>query len=373
MAVAAVLDLDEAAGPGGRRGRGAASALAGQHVVLEVDAPQVVVAAHRRGDLVGGADERGHPLIDVPELGGVEVDGAAADEHPLRAAQRPADRLARLGLGLAGDAARVDDVQLRLWLGRLRVTGGEQGAAGEHRIRLGDLATEELDRERGHAPEKVARDLAVRLSCDSRSRPEDLRTPRQQCRAWVSSGRHASRGERALAKSQPEAWAAARRCRGVGHRVSLPSRVGLATVHLLRVWFGITSDVTKDAHWTRDRHGPRVQDSRRGGCPSGAVRRASAAAPPTRPGPGARARRGHARVGGGDAVGLGGQQAAEDQRRRQLTLGRGPGHQRPGEHVGRRARSAPGACSARMSKSRTSSSTPLRAAFSRVAAVAAGS
>ncbi|MGZ4245483.1 MAG: hypothetical protein ACXVSE_14435, partial [Solirubrobacteraceae bacterium] len=28
-------------------------------------------------------------------------------------------------------------------------------------IRLGDLATEELDRERGHAPEKVARGLVV--------------------------------------------------------------------------------------------------------------------------------------------------------------------------------------------------------------------
>ena len=69
MAVAAVLDLDEAARPGGRRGRGAAGALAGEHVVLEVDAAQIVLAAHRRGDLVGGADERGHPLIDVPELG----------------------------------------------------------------------------------------------------------------------------------------------------------------------------------------------------------------------------------------------------------------------------------------------------------------
>jgi hypothetical protein len=39
------------------------------------------------------------------------------------------------------------------------VTGGEQRPAGEHRIRLGDLAAEELDRERGHAPEKLARGL----------------------------------------------------------------------------------------------------------------------------------------------------------------------------------------------------------------------
>jgi hypothetical protein len=41
------------------------------------------------------------------------------------------------------------------------VAGGEQGTAGEHGVRLGHLATEELNRERGHAPEKVARGLAA--------------------------------------------------------------------------------------------------------------------------------------------------------------------------------------------------------------------
>ncbi|MGH2884561.1 MAG: hypothetical protein ACRDPA_17990, partial [Solirubrobacteraceae bacterium] len=43
----------------------------------------------------------------------------------------------------------------------IRVTGGQHGAMGEHGVRLGDLAVEKRDRERGHAPQKVARGLVA--------------------------------------------------------------------------------------------------------------------------------------------------------------------------------------------------------------------
>lgn len=45
----------------------------------------------------------------------------------------------------------------------------------------------------------------------------------------VSSGRCAQSGETALARNQPEAWAAERRDRGTGHRGSGRSRAGWAT------------------------------------------------------------------------------------------------------------------------------------------------
>ena len=187
-AVAAVLDLDEARcacradagatrGPG-RRARGPRRT------------DRSLAGADRRRHLVGGADERLHARVEIGELARVEVDRAAGDVDPLGALQRAADRLARLGLGLGGDAARVDDVQLGLGLRHFGVAGGQQGPAGEHRIRLGDLAAEELDRERGHAPQKLARDLVLRFSCDSHSQPADRRTPRSRRRAAVSSGRH---------------------------------------------------------------------------------------------------------------------------------------------------------------------------------------
>ena len=90
-------------------------------------------------------------------------------------------------------------------------------------------------------------------------------------------------------------------------------------------------------HAVPDRHGPRVQDSPRGGCPSGRqmaaearVSSSAAQSPETRR---SRSRMAALGVRLGDAVGLGGQQPAEDQGRRQLTLGRGPGDQWTAENV----------------------------------------
>ena len=50
--------------------------------------------------------------------------------------QGPTGGLARLGLGLAGDAARVDHVQLRLLLGGLLVAGDQHRLTGQHGIGL---------------------------------------------------------------------------------------------------------------------------------------------------------------------------------------------------------------------------------------------
>jgi hypothetical protein len=146
VGVAAVLDLDEPAGALRLMDR-----LACEHIVVEVHA-----SADGRRDLLGGADERGHADVDVRELRRVEVDRAAGHVHLARGLQRTPDRLARLGFGLVGDAARIDHVQLGIALDNLDVTGIDQRAASKHRVRLGDLAAEELDRERGHWCSTVA-------------------------------------------------------------------------------------------------------------------------------------------------------------------------------------------------------------------------
>ena len=157
MAVTAVLDLDEAA-----RALGERLATADEHVVLDVGAGQAglgpgaapaIAAATWSAVPTNGRTRASSP----PNWPRVQVHRAAGDVDPLRPRQRAAGRLTGLGFGLAGDAAGVDHVQLGFGLGRLHVPGGEQRTAGEHRIRLGDLAAEELDRERGHALQKVAR------------------------------------------------------------------------------------------------------------------------------------------------------------------------------------------------------------------------
>jgi hypothetical protein len=108
-------------------------------------------AADRLGDLVGGSDERPHPRVDRGEPVRREVGRAAGDLDAVGVAQRAPHRLARPGLRLGRDAAGVDHVQLGLVLGDLGVPGGQQRVPSEHRVRLGDLAAEELDRESGHA------------------------------------------------------------------------------------------------------------------------------------------------------------------------------------------------------------------------------
>ena len=108
-------------------------------------------------------------------------------------------------------------------LGDLGVAGSQQRVAREDRVGLRDLATQELDREASHGSDTVPRrrteqtDGAARssraapsvLSCDSRSRPADLRTPQQATLTVVSSRRRSKRGERALGDFRREAWASA--------------------------------------------------------------------------------------------------------------------------------------------------------------------
>ena len=144
VAVTAVLDLDET--PGAHAGLEPAR---GKRIALEV---RTCHARELARDIVGSADKRLHTGVEIGELTRVQVGGAPGHVDALRSLQRAPGRLARLRLRLAGDAARVDQVQLGLSLGRLRVSGREQGLPGEHRVRLGHLAAEELDRERGHAP-----------------------------------------------------------------------------------------------------------------------------------------------------------------------------------------------------------------------------
>ena len=201
------------------------------------------------GDRVGGAHQRCHARHRSPELASVEVDRATGDDHAIGVLERATRRLAGLRLSLGGDAARVDHVQVGLGLGDLGVAGGQQRVARKGRVGLGDLATEKLDREPSHGSETVPprrrqqtdgtarrpRAAPSELSCDSRSRPADLRTPQQATQTAVSSRRGSKRGERALGGFRREAWAAARWRQGAGHRLSHQSRVGLATVHLLRL------------------------------------------------------------------------------------------------------------------------------------------
>lgn len=153
-------------------------------------------------------------------------------------------------------------------------------------------------------------------------RPEGCRAPRSSRQAVVSSGQTVQRGERALAVIQPEAWAAAGRRRGLGHRCSHRSRVDWATAHLLQE--EITSDASRMRHGGAEGIG-RVARIR----PAGTVhaRRLQLLEAQRRP----LAPRAPGVLGqpsgperGRHAVGFGDQQAAEDQPGRQLTLGRGP-------------------------------------------------
>ena len=85
---------------------------------------------------------------------------------PGQRSQRASDRLARLRLGLACDAARVDHVQLGLGLWNLGVARREQRFPRQHRIGLRHLATEELDRERRH--------LGATVACSPRRRRQRI-------------------------------------------------------------------------------------------------------------------------------------------------------------------------------------------------------
>ena len=130
--------------------------LAGEDVVLEVGAapkPRRHLARH----VLGGAHKRPHPLVDRRELRRVQIRRASRHEYLTGESERAPDRLARLRLRLARDAARVDYVQLRLVLGSLDVPRGEQRPPGDHRVSLRDLAAEELDGERRHGGRTLAR------------------------------------------------------------------------------------------------------------------------------------------------------------------------------------------------------------------------
>ena len=141
------------------RVRAACSArLAREHVVLEVGAGCPASPPSRRPATSSAGPTNGLTRSSISrELRRVEVDRAARHEHLAGGLQRAPHRLARLGLGLARDAARIDHVQLRLVLGRLGVAGGEQRPPGDHRVSLRDLAAEELDGERRHGGRTLAR------------------------------------------------------------------------------------------------------------------------------------------------------------------------------------------------------------------------
>ena len=122
VAVAAVLDLDEAAGasdcagawppaagPGERRARTSCSRSA--------HAPRP--AAIAPGHLLGGAHERLTRASISANCAPFRLTAQPATRTRSARPQRAPDRLARLRLGLAGDAARVDHVQLGLVLGGL--------------------------------------------------------------------------------------------------------------------------------------------------------------------------------------------------------------------------------------------------------------
>ncbi len=79
-----------------------------------------------------------------------KVGRTARHVDPLRSSRGAARCLARLAHGLVGDAARVHDGDVRR-LARLDVAVGDQALADLLDVRLGDLAPEEVDRERRHA------------------------------------------------------------------------------------------------------------------------------------------------------------------------------------------------------------------------------
>ena len=131
-------------------------------------------ARHRLRHILRRARERAHRGVYLRELTRSQVGSAAAHVHLARTAlQGAAHRLTGLRLRLTGDATGVDHVQLRLLLRRLHVPGFQQRLAGEHRVRVRDLAAEELHRE-VHPPRRVPR------------RPSSgAMAPRQIFRLWI--------------------------------------------------------------------------------------------------------------------------------------------------------------------------------------------
>lgn len=131
----------------------------------------------------------------------------------------------------------------------------------------------------------------------TRPRPDVPRAPRR--RAAVSSSQPCLRGERSQPPDRIEAWAAARRCRGAGHRWSHRSRAGWAFV---RSPPGLRSDRKlrdQDPRPEARSHRPRGQSSRWRACPQGGCgrrRQARCAPRATADGPAGRARRCHGRT-----------------------------------------------------------------------------
>jgi hypothetical protein len=193
---------------------------------------------------------------------------AARDVDLARAAQRAADRLARLGFGLGRDAARVDDEQVGLALGDLGVPRPRAGRGGRAsrppgtpcirgtsprilpsvgrscRCRHGvpppprSLPVRQSAEAAHRHPDRRATPSTVPFSCVVLPRAAFRRAPRGDRRTAVSSTRAAWRGERTPADGGNEALAVVRRPRGAGHRWSRRLRVGWATVtsSAVRFW-----------------------------------------------------------------------------------------------------------------------------------------
>ncbi len=104
-----------------------------QRLVLQIHAPPER-AHHRLRHILRAPREWPHRRVDLCELCCAQVHRAATNVHRTGRFQRASHRLARLRLSLAGDAARVDYVQLRFLLGRLFVPCLQQLSARQHRV-----------------------------------------------------------------------------------------------------------------------------------------------------------------------------------------------------------------------------------------------
>ena len=108
--VAALLHLDEGARPAGELGHQMRRGLARGHDVADQPEPGVVASSSPAWQFFGVAQH----AVDVGQRGprgGVDLGRAAGDDDPgvRPLARQPADRLARLALGLGGHRAGVDD------------------------------------------------------------------------------------------------------------------------------------------------------------------------------------------------------------------------------------------------------------------------
>src|SRR5436189_563540 len=186
----AVLHLDERADPLEAR--------------LGLDAAdRAYVACHdlrrllaRPGD---DGDVRRHPCEGVP----AQVGAAARHVDALVRAGRARDRVARLPDCLVCHAARVDDRHVGVF--RLDVAVGQQPLAHFLRVRLGDLAPEETDREARHGAGCYSRACRSAAHPSSRLRAT-ARKPRTRgtCGSKypeVTSRVHSSRGPTAATSS----------------------------------------------------------------------------------------------------------------------------------------------------------------------------